>query len=156
FIASHRPVYDDLIALLARNGRWRDALAVVLELDQNDMLRATRDDLARTTIRLRGPEDRATGLYRAPRTVDMPAAVVDPSRFSVDHLLEAWRSRDLVIVVTPSGRDIGPDHDRVYRMHVSGGVVTGQDVADTLQTMQWADQLYATAGDRKVAQALGG
>lgn len=156
FIASHRPVYDDLIALLARSGRWRDALAVVLELDHNDMLRATRDDLARATIRLRGPEDRATGLYRAPRAVDTPARAVEPSRFSVDRLLEVWRSRDLVIVLAPSGRDIGPDHERLYRIHVVGGVVTGQGVTDVLQARRWADQLYDDAGDREAARALGG
>ncbi len=155
FVASHRPVYDDLIALLARNGRWRDALAVVLELDHNDMLRATRDDLARATVLVRDPEDRATGLYRAPRAVDAPSAVVDRSQLSIDLLLEAWRSRDLVIVIAPSGRDIGPDHQRVYRMHVVGGAVTGQDVADTLQARRWADLLYYNAGDREPAQALG-
>lgn len=155
FVASHRPAYDDLIALLARNGQWRDALAVVLELDHDDMLRATRDDLARATVLVRGREDRATGLYRAPRAVDAPTAAIDRSPLSADRLLEAWRSRDLVIVVAPSGRDIGLDPRRVYRMQVVRGEVTGQDVADSLQARRWIDQLYYDAGDREAAQALG-
>src|SRR5262249_19814274 len=40
-VSSHRGPYDGLIALLVRHERWRDALAVVLELDASDMLRAT-------------------------------------------------------------------------------------------------------------------
>ncbi|HEX3480424.1 MAG TPA: CHAT domain-containing protein [Kofleriaceae bacterium] len=153
FVASHRPVYDDLIALLARSGQWRDALAVVLELDLNDLLRPTRDDLARP--RSRGPEDRATGVYRAPRAVDAPSQGIDRSRLSVDLLLDAWRPRDLVVLIAPSDRAIGADDERVYRLHVVDGLVTGQDVADTSSARQWADALYQDASDRRPAQALG-
>jgi CHAT domain-containing protein len=40
-------------------------------------------------------------------------------------------------------------------MHVVGGAVTGQDVANTLDARRRADQLYYNAGDREAAQALG-
>jgi tetratricopeptide (TPR) repeat protein len=46
-VASHRGPYDGLIALLARQRRWRDVLGLMLELDASDMLRATANAIAR-------------------------------------------------------------------------------------------------------------
>jgi len=141
-VASHRGPYDGLIALLARNGRWRDVLAVVLELNASDMLRATAAEVVTHD--------------RTPVELDTPAStsIVTPSS-TVGDVLSAWRSRDLVIVIAPSRRQIGSGLERAYRLRILHGEVTGEDVGDASTARTWADDLFADPGDREAARALG-
>jgi tetratricopeptide (TPR) repeat protein len=141
-VSSHRGPYDGLIALLARNGRWRDVLAVVLDLDASDMLRATADDVMIGN--------------RASLDVDTlpPKSVVTPAS-TVDDVLSAWRSRDLVIVIAPSRRQLGAGRERAYRLRITDGQVTGEDVADASTARTWANNLFADPGNREAARALG-
>jgi tetratricopeptide (TPR) repeat protein len=141
-VASHRGPYDGLIALYARTGRWRDALAVVLDLDASDMLRATADE-------------------KTPRDGARPEAAVPPSPVDltastdVDAVRSAWRSRDLVVVIAQSPQQIGSGGERVYRIRVSQGVVSGEDVGSASEARQWANALFADPDDRRAAQGLG-
>jgi tetratricopeptide (TPR) repeat protein len=139
-VSAHRGSYDNLIALYARNRRWRDALSVVLDLDASDMLRATA-----------GQNDLPSALSVAPALFANPAAA--PPAL-VDDVLAAWRTRDLVIVVAPSPRRIGRGGERVIRIRVVDGQVTGEEVGDSGAAMKWADALFADLGDRDAARAL--
>lgn len=141
-VSRYRGPFDGLIALHARNGRWRDALGVVLDLDASDMLRATA---AETTVHDRPDLDAAT-----------PALppVAPPSSATLDAVLAAWRSRELVVVIAQSPRPVGAGHERVYRMHIRQGEVTGEDVGDATAARKWADDLFANPGDRAAARAL--
>lgn len=140
-VASHRAPYEGLIALLARHGRWRDALAVVLQLDASDMLRATA----------------ASREGRGPGPPDV-AAVAGPATSApatVDDVIAAWRGRDLVVVVAASPREVGSGHERAYRLRITGGRVTGDDVGDAGAARRWADDLFADPGNRDAARGLG-
>jgi len=141
FVASHRAPYDELIALLARHGRWRDVLGVVLELDASDMLRATAGEVR--------PDHASPDVVAPPPS----SATVPPA--SVDDVLSAWRGRDLVIVIAPSQRQIGAGHERAYRLRIRDGHVTGEDVGDANQARTWAVALFADPGNRDAARALG-
>ncbi len=141
-VASHRGAYDGLIALLARTGRWRDVLAVVLELDASDMLRATAAAAGLPNRMPLGPDAPATS----------PVAMPSPA---VEAVLSAWRSRDLVIAIAPSRRQIGPGRERAYRMRIADGEVTGEDVGDASEARAWAGALFSDPGDRQAARALG-
>jgi len=141
-VSSHRGPYDDLIALLAREGRWRDVLAVVLELDASDMLRATADE--------RVVRDRASPDLDKPT----PRSIATPAP-AIDDVLAAWRSRDLVIVIAPSCRQIGPGHEQAFRLQIHDGQVTGEAVGDAGLARGWADDLFADPGDRSAAKMLG-
>jgi len=141
FVASHRGAYDGLIALLARHSRWRDVLEVVLELDASDMLRATAGEVRRE--------------HDAPDVVAPPpsSAAVVPA--SVDDVRSAWRGRDLVIVIAPSQRQLGAGHERAYRLRISDGQVTGEDVGEASPALTWAGALFRDPGNRDAARALG-
>jgi tetratricopeptide (TPR) repeat protein len=137
-VASHRGPYDGLIALYARHGRWRDALSVVLELDASDMLRATAADRsARSHVALE--------LAPAPAS---PAA-------RVEDVVAAWRSRDLVVVVAPPPHLIGPGRERAYRIRVTGGQVSGDDVGPASGARAWAAELFKHPEDGAPARGLG-
>lgn len=141
-VASHRAPYDGLIALLARQGRWREVLAVVLELDASDMLRATAS----------GGAIHNSG---APALNAMVPQVVAPRTPAVEDVLAAWRGRELVIAIAPGPRKIGRGRERVYRLHIQDGQVTGADVGAAGEARRWANGLYGNLGDRAAAQALG-
>jgi len=140
-VSSHRGPFDGLIALLARHGRWRDVLAVILELDASDMLRATADDVVRRE--------------RLALEIDTPLSGPTTPGFTVEDVVAAWRSRELVIAIAPSRRQIAPGHERAYRLRIADGQITGEDVADAATARRWAEELYAEPGDRAAAQALG-
>lgn len=143
-VASHRGPYDGLIALWARHRRWREALAVVLELDASDMLRATANEsLARDHSEL------PTGM-RAAMTRSVATAMP-----GVDAVLEAWRGRELAIVVAREPRQIGSGSERAYRLLVRGGEVTGEDVGRADEARGWARELFANLGDVEAARRLG-
>ena len=141
-VASHRAPYDELIALLARHGRWRDVLATVLELDASDMLRATADEPIVRTSPDPGGDTPAASSTGAPS-------------FTVDDVVSAWRSRDLVIVIAPARRQIGAGRERAYRVQIAEGHVTGEDIGDAAMARRWADDLFAEPGNRDAARALG-
>lgn len=150
FVSSHRSPYDGLIALLARQGRWRDVLAVVLDLDASDMLRATADEASTYGhVPLKAAE---------PETASRPTPAS-----SLDDILAAWKSRDLVIVIARSPRRIGrlagsemkPGNERVYRLRITEGEVTGEDVGDAATVRAWAESLSADPGDSAAGRALG-
>ncbi|HEU4726739.1 MAG TPA: CHAT domain-containing protein [Kofleriaceae bacterium] len=141
-VSSHRGPYDGLIALLARQRRWRDALAVIVDLDASDMLRATADA---------GSAHRPDGLDAD--DVD-PSAAAAPA-FAVDDVLAAWRARELVIAIAPSPRQVGAGKERAYRLRIAGGEVTGEDIGEASAARRWALQLYGDPGRRDAAQALG-
>lgn len=142
FVTSHRGPYDGLIVLRARYGRWRDVLSVVLDLDASDMLRATADEA--------GILDHAATDIAAEAQSSLPMP-----RASVEDVLSAWGARDLVIVIAPSPRQIGPGHERVYRLRITGGQVTGEDVGDAAMARRWANDLFADPGNQDAARALG-
>jgi tetratricopeptide (TPR) repeat protein len=141
-VSSHREPYDDLIALLARGGHWREALAVILDLDASDMLRATAEERV-GHVRLASDGD-------APGPA--PVAIRPPD---VDAVLSAWRSRDLVIVIAQSAKQIGAGSERVYRLRIRDGEVIGEDVGDANQARSLALELFEHPGDRTAARALG-
>jgi tetratricopeptide (TPR) repeat protein len=136
-VASHRGPYDGLLAVLARHGRWRDALEVVLELDASDMLRATAADV----------------VARSHVALDLEPSRPDPAP-RLEDVVSAWRSRDLVVVVAPSPRSIGPGHERAYRLRVAHGQVTGEDVGPASLARAWADELFKRPEDGVAARGL--
>ncbi|HEX2689738.1 MAG TPA: CHAT domain-containing protein [Kofleriaceae bacterium] len=142
FVASHRGPYDGLIALLARHGRWRDILAVVLELDASDMLRATADE------QIDRHHEAQTLATPSPSSVTMPPV-------TVEDVLSAWRSRDLVIVIAVSPHQIGPGLERAYRLRITDGQVTGEDVGDASTARTWAGDLFENPENRDAARGLG-
>jgi hypothetical protein len=149
FVASHRGAHDDLIALLARQQRWRAALEVILDLDASDMLRATSE---------RNP----LGKHR---DLDLPQAAPVRRRPALDEVLAAWRGADLVVVIAPQRWSIAwppPDHvsaarahERAYRLRVVDGEVTGADVGFAPEVLERAARLAGHPADRAAAQALG-
>jgi tetratricopeptide (TPR) repeat protein len=142
FVSSHRAPYEGLIGLLARQGRWRAVLSVVLELDATDMLRATADEL---TFRSHAAEE-----------VDTPVAdIVTNPELNVEDILSAWQSRDLVIVIAPSPRELRAGRERAYRLRVFRGDVTGEDVGDASVARRSAEELFADPADQRAARALG-
>jgi tetratricopeptide (TPR) repeat protein len=141
-VSSHRGPYDGLIALLARRGRWRDVIHVILELDASDMLRATATDVV---VHDRAPLE---------LSASAPGASAPPLP-SLEDVLAAWRSRDLVIVIAPSQRRIGSGRERAYRLRITGGEVTGEDVADADAARKWAAELFGNPGEQGAARALG-
>ena len=145
FVSSHRGPFDGLIGLLARRGRWRDVLDVVLELDASDMLRAYAPE----------PVGSGSGSAGFGPPLKDSAARPPPRPPSVDEILAAWRGRDLVIVIARSRHRIDPGHHRVYRLRVRDGEVTGQDVGDAGVAQRWAKDLSAIPGDRAAARGLG-
>lgn len=144
-VATHRGPFDGLISLYARNGRWRDALAVVLELDASDMLRSTA----------------ATSKSAAPSALAEASAPRYPRRSTpaVDDILRAWAEsrRDLAISIAPAEREIGRGRglERAYRMHVVGGEVRGEEVGDANVARKWAIELFEQPENVAAGQALG-
>lgn len=127
-ITSRRGPYDGLLALLARQARWRDALAVVLELDASDMLRSTAHPV--------------------------PGAVATTPP-AIDDVVSAWRARDVIVVIAPSPHRIGPGHERAYRLRISDGQVTGADIGEAGLVRSLAEHLFGKPDDATAARSLG-
>lgn len=142
-VASYRASYDGLISLWARHQRWREALSVIFELDASDMLRATA---AQPLLPAEDPVTADVFQKEPPIPIPLP---------SVDAVLEAWKGRDLVIVVAQEPRQIGPGGERAYRLHVRDGKVTGEDVGSAAQARKWAEALYQDPEDHLAARELG-
>lgn len=140
-VARYRGVYDGLVALLARQARWRDALAVVLELDASDMLRST-------AVARHGASGAGDTLATVEPAVDRPTGAVTTMQ-------DAWRGRDLVVLVATSPRELGPGGERVYRLWLHDGRVEGAEVGDAAQARSWARDLFAKPTDATAAEGLG-
>jgi hypothetical protein len=124
-VDAHRAPFEGLLALYARQQRWRDALAVMMELDASGVLLPTSS----------------------------PAAGAAAPAASVDDVLAAWRGRDLAIVVaTRSGFG---HRDRVWRLRVVDGEVTGEDVGDASAAVALTERLLDDLVDGEAADALG-
>jgi hypothetical protein len=124
-VDAHRAPFEGLLALYARQQRWRDALAVVMELDASGVLMPTSS----------------------------PVAPSPAPALNVDDVLAAWRGRDLAIVVaTRSGAD---HRGRVWRLRVVDGEVTGEDVGDASSAVALADRLAHDVADGEAANGLG-
>jgi tetratricopeptide (TPR) repeat protein len=145
-LASHRSAYEGLIGLLAGAGRWADVLEVVVALDAHDLLRTTS---AAGGI---GPDgvERAQNVRLAPIELSPSSDVV-----SAADVLAAWRGRDLVILVGRGPRAVKPGGERVWRLHVRDGVITGEDVGDAAAAALLADDVLADPFDVAKGNALG-
>jgi tetratricopeptide (TPR) repeat protein len=137
-VASHRGPYTRWIALMARQGRWRDALEGVLELDASDMLRATAAEASARS-----------GLAVSGALADRGAVA------RVDDVVAAWRSRELVIVVAAAPPLLGPSRERSYRLRVADGEVTGEDVGPASTALAWARELFQRPDADAPARGLG-
>jgi hypothetical protein len=139
-IAAHRMPYEGLFALLARHGRGRDALAVIIELDAGDMLRST-----------------APPVTLGPGVVPDSAAAAGDARdrgaVSVDDVVTAWRGRDLVVIVAPSPGLVAPRSERAWRLRVRDGRTELTDVGAAWHASALAMRL--TPADLEAAEALG-
>jgi tetratricopeptide (TPR) repeat protein len=144
--ASHRMPHEGLIGLLAAQGRWREALAIVVELDAGDMLRVHA-----------APGQVGADGVAAPAGAAHRAVVATPSAETrgVDAVLASWRGRDLAIVVAPAPRTVGVGRDRAWRFHVRAGEVTGEDVGSAGAAEELAERLLGDPRDRGAAAALG-
>jgi tetratricopeptide (TPR) repeat protein len=122
-LAGHRGAYDDLIQLLASKGRWTEALGVILSMDVSDMLHADYEEglSGRSVVSLEG---------------EIP---------SVQDVISAWRGRDLVIIVAPLRRTLGPDPNMAYRIRVYDGAVTGEPIGDAQELRSMSNKV----GDMK-------
>jgi tetratricopeptide (TPR) repeat protein len=148
-VAGNRLPYEGLLGLLARSGRWREVFALVLALDAGDMLQVTA---APGTL---GPDGvvRPAG-SRTERLLNTRVATAERTQ-DVDVALDAWRGRDLVVVVAPSPRWISGVPDRVWRLHIVDGHVTGEDVGPAARADELAARLLGEPLDREAARALG-
>lgn len=135
--ARQRTAYTALIGVLARQQRWRDALAVVQRLDDAELLQLLGS---------------ASGASR-PAATEPPAAasaprVATPSAApSLDELLAAWADRRLIILV--------PGGERMWRLVLEGGEVFGRDVGETARFESAAAELERDASALPASQLLG-
>jgi tetratricopeptide (TPR) repeat protein len=130
--ASHRLPYLRMLGLHARHGDWKQALGLVIELDQLALLAAetVRDSAAVTPAFW-------SALSRASSGVSV----------SIDEVLHAWRGRQLSIAIT--------DEEAVWRLEVRDGAVSGVAVGGAATLERLAAELEADPDDRAAARALG-
>lgn len=129
--ASHRSPYLRAIGLAARHGHWREALALVLELDGLALLAAERVS----------EEARASGGAGISRIGARGSPV------SIDEMLAAWRGRQLSIVLS--------EQETVWRLEVRDGQVSGREVGRAEVLARAADALEADPSVAGPARALG-
>jgi tetratricopeptide (TPR) repeat protein len=183
FVSRHRGPYEGLIALLARQARWEDALSVVIQLDaafqtgrldrRSDEPRPVAEaihDLDGGFVKLPGP---ALPVISYAWDVDPTAAgALDRNSIvlarslaagsgvklhapPVSEVVSAWQARDLVIAIAPSRRQIGAGRERAYRIRIAHGEVSGEDIGDAGGAARLATALFANPADHDAARALG-
>lgn len=136
-IAKHREPHLHLIGLLAQDHSWIDVLEVVAMMDGQSLLDSREPAFdAGPTSALEPPESPAASEHARPWAPNATARAVD-----------AWRGRRLVIVV--------PGGDRVWRLDVRDGQVTGRDVGDATALAALARQLETDPGDAFAGRVLG-
>lgn len=129
FMAGQRGPYEALIALHASRHQWREALKVVLLLDEDKLLRSTEAALP------------GAKLSYASTVPTLPAGY-DPfvaAEAIIDDVIAAWSAQGtLSIVVVPEARKLGPFSKRArkaYRIVVRDGAVTGQELEGTAESL---------------------
>lgn len=129
FLAGQRGPYEALIALHASRQQWREALKVVLLLDQDKLLRST--EAARSGARLSFQDEISTLPEGYDPFVEAEAIV--------DGVIAGWSAQStLSIVVVPEARKLGPLSRRArkaYRIVVRDGAVTGQELEGTAESL---------------------
>lgn len=135
--ARQRTAYTALIGVLARQQRWRDALAVVQRLDDAELLQLLGSASGASRPAATEPPAAAS----APRVATRPAAP------SLDELLAAWADRRLIILV--------PGGERMWRLVLEGGEVFGRDVGETARFESAAAELERDASALQASQLLG-
>jgi tetratricopeptide (TPR) repeat protein len=147
-IALVRSSYEGLFALHARAGRWREALSVIAALDVDDVLRASAASGGLG----------AGGGRAAPGTAPGALSVLHPAiapPVGIDQVVDAWRDRDLVVVLAGPRQLFGPDRGRTWRLRIVAGRVEGTDVGDAAASIEAARTLAADPFDRAAAGRLG-
>ena len=131
-IANHRGPHLHLIGLIAARGQWRDVLDVVAAIDGQALL----------------PSYAAAGEV-APSAPEAPPrrSVATPVHGSAQLVLDAWRGRRLIIAV--------PGGDRIWRLEVRDGEVSGRDVGAAVALFDQARTLERDPDDAATGQALG-
>lgn len=115
-IARHRGPYEGLIALFAKQGRARELLQLLCELDVHDMLRdgaAGRSHLSIAYGDQTPPPD------FTPLSMDV-----------VDAVVAAWRGRELAVLIAPSARKLG-DQAKAYRVNLRDGKISISEMGDS-------------------------
>lgn len=148
FVASHRGPFEGLIALLAEQGRWKEALKVALLLDASN--------LSQVSAAPQGPERISpSNAYILP-----DAAKSDPflaADAAVEEVIARWREKGtLIIAVAPGSRIVGPVERRprrAYRIIVKDGEVTGSVIAGFAKDPKDAEDAEALA---ELSVQLGG
>lgn len=133
-VAAHRAPHLHLIGLLAAQRRWDAVLDVVAAMDSQLLLdsKEAASDLAPSM---------PSSARSAPPDANPPAP--DAARRAV----EAWRGRRLEIVV-PSG-------ERLWRIDINDGKISGHDVGDAATLADLARQLETDPDQRDAGRALG-
>lgn len=133
-VANHREPYLHLIGLLAARQRWLEVLGVIAELDGRALL-----------------DSRESASEPSPSSPAIPAHPAGPAPplapDAARRAVVAWRGRRLVIVV--------PGGDRVWRIDVHDGQVSGRDAGDADALAELARVLETHPDDLAAAQALG-
>lgn len=133
-IANHREPHLHLIGLLAHDERWRDVLEVVATMDGQALL-----------------DSREPATEVSPTSAAHPPAAPQPALRSpapdAATLAQAWRGRRLVILV--------PGGDRVWRIDVCNGEVTGRNVGDANELADLARRLETDPDDLEAGRLLG-
>ncbi len=146
-LAARRLPYERLVDLLASTGRWPEVLEVVDSLDLGEIIAtaATPRELTNSGEPVRPRGSRTTvvqlGWQRAGAGGDASPAP------GVDALLEAWRGRHLVVLM--------PGGERIWRLEVYEGRLSGADVGSRDELERLAGRLEGEPGDAGAARALG-
>jgi tetratricopeptide (TPR) repeat protein len=154
-LAAHRMPHERLIDLSAREGRWRDVLAVVLSLDLSMVLAtdATPRELPSNGTPSRSAHAPVTRLQ--PQWLDVGLGgkgTNEPA--DVARTLAAWRGRRL-IVLAPGSDHASAEGGRLWRLEVIDGTVRGADAGPLDRLEKLSADLEADPDNRAAARALG-
>jgi hypothetical protein len=137
-VATHREPHLHLIGLFAARQRWNDVLDVVATMDSQLLLdsRELALDLAPSAT---------SGVRPIASSGTAPAAALAPG--ATQRALEAWRGRRLEIVV--------PGGERLWRIDIHDGAVTGHDVGDAAALAALARKLETEPDNLDAGRSLG-
>jgi tetratricopeptide (TPR) repeat protein len=130
--SSHREPYQRLFGIYAARGEWTEAFQLVMELDLLSLISSEEAPAA-------GQLDK--GLP------DHPSPPVIPPLPPVAEVLEAWRGRHLVVLVS--------DEETLWRLEVKRGRVIGVELGPAGRLEDLARRLEATPADAALAARLG-
>lgn len=130
--ASNRQPFLRLLGIHARGARWRDALEVVMQLDQLALVSNDRETPSRPSDVPSPPARSTVSLQPLPTS---------------EAVLAAWRGRDLVILIS--------DEHLLWRLSLRDGALTGEPVGPISVFEALASALERDPSDRAAAAALG-